>query len=100
MWCWTLASGAVTSATRRGRWQQGGAARRGCTRCPDHVALRRVRARNLDLGGSLHIGDATFEALKARLQPLDDDEEVVDVPWHDDALDPRGGPAPDDGLRP
>lgn len=55
--------------------------RLGCTsklywvRCSDAVALERCRARNADLRGSLYIADATFEALKARFEPLDADEE-------------------------
>ncbi|HXU71351.1 MAG TPA: AAA family ATPase [Polyangia bacterium] len=50
-------------------------------RCSEAVARARCRARNADLAGSLYISDATFDALRARFQPLDDDEahELVDT---------------------
>ncbi len=40
-------------------------------------AWRRIEARNTDLGDSLLITRATFETLKARFEPLADDEERV-----------------------
>jgi hypothetical protein len=50
-------------------------------RCADAVALERCRARNRSLGGALYIADATFEALKARFEPLGPDEayELLDT---------------------
>jgi predicted kinase len=48
--------------------------------CPDDVAWERVQARNTTLDSSLYIASTTFSALKARFEPLDDDEVRVDVP--------------------
>lgn len=42
--------------------------------CSDEVALERCHARNQNLQGSLHIADNTFERLKQRVQPPDEDE--------------------------
>ena len=47
--------------------------------CPEPEAWRRVSARNNNLQGSLLIARNTFEVLKRRFQPLDDDEERVPV---------------------
>lgn len=47
--------------------------------CPDGEAWRRIDRRNADLRDSLLIVRNTFEVLKARFEPLDDDEEHVDV---------------------
>jgi hypothetical protein len=48
-------------------------------RCSEATARQRCLARNLDLGGSLFIAPETFDALRARFQPLAADEahEVV-----------------------
>jgi predicted kinase len=50
--------------------------------CPEPDAWRRIAARNDNLQGSLLITRNTFESLRSRFQPLDDDEERV----------PRTGP--------
>jgi predicted kinase len=42
--------------------------------CADAVAWARIEARNCDLGGSLTITRNTFEALRARFEPLRPDE--------------------------
>jgi predicted kinase len=42
--------------------------------CADAVAWARIEARNRDLGGSLLITRNTFEALRARFEPLQPDE--------------------------
>ena len=49
--------------------------------CSDDEAWRRIEARNVERGGSLHISRATFETLQRRFEPLDDDEAAgVTVP--------------------
>ena len=40
---------------------------------------RRIDKRNTDLQGSLYIARNTFELLKSRFEPLDDDEEHVEI---------------------
>lgn len=42
--------------------------------CPDDVAWQRIQARNAALDSSLYIAPNTFVVLKARFEPLDDDE--------------------------
>jgi predicted kinase len=53
--------------------------------CPEAQAWARIETRNRDLGGSLLITHNTFEILKARFEPLADDEEHLAVgdsaPW-------------------
>ena len=46
--------------------------------CPEDVARRRVTERNLNADG-LYIAPATFDALKARFEPLSPDEERVEI---------------------
>jgi predicted kinase len=48
-------------------------------RCPEPRAWARIEARNRDLGGSLLITRNTFEVLKARFEPLAEDEERIAV---------------------
>ena len=47
--------------------------------CTDEEAWRRVERRNRNLNGDLSISRETFEGLKARFEPLSDDEERIDV---------------------
>lgn len=47
--------------------------------CPDDVAWARIAARNADSGRNLYIAANTFGALKARFEPLDDDEARIEV---------------------
>ena len=47
--------------------------------CPEPQAWARIEARNRDLGGSLLITRNTFEVLKARFEPLAEDEDRVVV---------------------
>lgn len=42
--------------------------------CPEEVAWRRVEQRNVDLRGSLFISRSTFDLLRSRFEPLDEDE--------------------------
>lgn len=42
--------------------------------CDPDVAWARVSRRNSDLDGSVEISRATFDALRSRFQPLDEDE--------------------------
>ncbi|PRD45063.1 hypothetical protein C5748_02205 [Phyllobacterium phragmitis] len=48
--------------------------------CSDNVAWERIQARNAALDSSLYIAENTFSVLKARFQPLDDDEARIEVP--------------------
>jgi predicted kinase len=48
--------------------------------CTDEEAWRRIEHRNRNLNGDLFISRETFEALKARFEPLSDDEERIDIP--------------------
>lgn len=48
--------------------------------CPDDLAWDRIQARNAALEGNLTIAPNTFLVLKARFQPLDDDELRIEVP--------------------
>jgi predicted kinase len=47
--------------------------------CTDEEAWRRVERRNHKLNGDLFISRETFEALKARFEPLSDNEQRIDV---------------------
>jgi predicted kinase len=47
--------------------------------CPDEIAWRRIEKRNRERQGSLFISRNTFEILKARFEPLGDDEERIVV---------------------
>jgi Transposase zinc-binding domain/Putative transposase len=47
--------------------------------CTDDEAWRRIEHRNRNLNGDLFISRETFETLKARFEPLSDDEERIDV---------------------
>ena len=47
--------------------------------CPDSVAWQRIQARNTSLERGLYIAPNTFEVLKARFEPLDDDEDRIEV---------------------
>lgn len=45
--------------------------------CPDEIARQRVEGRNEHLGLSLFIAPATYDALKARVEPLGPDERSI-----------------------
>lgn len=45
--------------------------------CPDEVAWTRIERRNEVLSGSLYISRPTFELLKARFEPLAEDEDAI-----------------------
>jgi predicted kinase len=47
--------------------------------CPDDRAWERIERRNTDLNGGLFIARNTFEVLKARFEPLENDEVRVEV---------------------
>ena len=47
--------------------------------CSEEESWRRIERRNRDLDGSLLIVRNTFEVLKARFEPLGDDEERIEV---------------------
>lgn len=47
--------------------------------CSDDVAWERIQARNAALDSSLYIARNTFSVLKARFEPLDDDEVRIEV---------------------
>jgi predicted kinase len=47
--------------------------------CPDSVAWERIQARNAASDRGLYIAPNTFSVLKARFQPLDDDEARIEV---------------------
>ena len=47
--------------------------------CSDEEAWRRIEKRNRDLQGELFISRNTFEILQGRFEPLDSDEERVEV---------------------
>lgn len=47
--------------------------------CPDSVAWERIQARNESLDRGLYIAPNTFAVLKARFEPLDDDEERIEA---------------------
>jgi predicted kinase len=60
-----------------------------CLACTDEEAWHRIEYRNRNLSGDLFISRETFEALKARFEPLSNDEERIDVA----ATQPPGRPA-------
>jgi predicted kinase len=68
------------------------AAQASCTlyklRCPEAEAWRRIEARNSSLQGSLLITRNTFEFLKARFEPLANDEERVTIEPPGQVADP------------
>jgi predicted kinase len=47
--------------------------------CSDAETWQRIEKRNADLGGSLFIAQNTFDALKARFEPLGSDESCISV---------------------
>lgn len=47
--------------------------------CPDDRARRRVADRNRSRSGGLHIAPATYDALRARFEPLSPDEDRVEI---------------------
>ena len=47
--------------------------------CPDEIARRRIERRNENLDGSLFIAPATYDALKARFEPLGPDERAIEM---------------------
>ncbi len=47
--------------------------------CPDEIARQRIEGRNKDLDASLFIAPATYDALKARFEPLGPDEGSIDM---------------------
>jgi predicted kinase len=47
--------------------------------CPDEVARERIAGRNEKLDASLFIAPATYDALKARFEPLGPDERSIDI---------------------
>ncbi|MFD0388927.1 AAA family ATPase [Tistrella bauzanensis] len=47
--------------------------------CSDDEAWKRIEARNLKRDSSLYIARNTFEVLKARFEPLSDDESRIEV---------------------
>lgn len=49
--------------------------------CSDEAARRRVARRNADADRSLTIAPATFDTLRARLEPLGADEAFIDPPF-------------------
>ncbi|WP_082766342.1 AAA family ATPase [Paramesorhizobium deserti] len=48
--------------------------------CPDEIAWKRIQARNNAPDCSLYIAANTFSVLKARFEPLDEDEARMEVP--------------------
>ena len=59
--------------------QYGGECRLYRLTCPDEVARRRIAGRNEELGTSLFIAPATYDALKARFEPLGPDERSIEI---------------------
>lgn len=47
--------------------------------CTDDMAWERVSTRNRSLAGSLFIAPNTFQVLKSRFEPLEDDEERIEI---------------------
>ncbi len=47
--------------------------------CSDDEAWKRIKARNFTLDSSLYIARNTFEVLKARFEPLSDNEARIEV---------------------
>jgi predicted kinase len=59
--------------------QLGGECRLYRLTCPDVIARQRIAGRNRDLDASLVIAPATYDALKARFEPLGADERSIEV---------------------
>lgn len=57
----------------------GAACRLYALQCPESTARERCRQRNASLQGSLYIADNTFDALKARFEPLAADEPHIRI---------------------
>jgi predicted kinase len=55
----------------------GGVSRLYWLRCDDSIAARRVRERNADPKDSFYLSEESFEFLRTKYAPLDDDEEFV-----------------------
>jgi len=51
--------------------------------CSDDEAWRRIDLRNVDRGGGLFIARSTFELVKNRFEPLDSDEECIEISKED-----------------
>lgn len=47
--------------------------------CAEDVAWERINARNRALGGSLYIAPNTFGILRARFEPLEDEEARIEI---------------------
>jgi predicted kinase len=47
--------------------------------CAEEVAWERIAVRNKQLAGNLNIVPNTFQVLKARFEPLDDDEDRIEI---------------------
>jgi predicted kinase len=47
--------------------------------CPEDEAWQRIERRNSRLRGSLYIARNTFDVLKGRFEPLDDDEDRIEI---------------------
>jgi predicted kinase len=56
--------------------------------CPDDIAWRRVEKRNAFLDASLYIAPNTFEILKSRFEPLQPDEDRIEVEANDGSARP------------
>ena len=54
--------------------------------CSDDEAWRRVEQRNLYLDGSLYIVRHTFDTLKSRFEPLEDDDHRSELRSYDELL--------------
>jgi predicted kinase len=54
-----------------------------CLSCPDEEAWQRIASRNLDLQNNLFIARNTYEILKDRFEPLDPDEDRIEIPQSD-----------------
>jgi predicted kinase len=59
--------------------QLGGECRLYRLTCPDEIARQRIEGRNEDLDASLFIAPATYDALKARFEPLGPDERSIEM---------------------
>ena len=77
---WTRTS---RDEARRRAGDAGAACRLYAMQCSEATARARCRQRNADLRGSLYIADNTFDALKARFEPLQPDEPHVLIDTED-----------------
>jgi predicted kinase len=59
--------------------QLGGECRLYRLTCPDEIARQRIEGRNEALNESLFIAPATYDALKARFEPLGPDERSIEM---------------------